>query len=341
MRVMSVYIVLGFIWLCPLILMAQTPPVSNTNVPLEGDAKLKYLSLLIKMDRLAYSGKTALYANLTEERAARLGSIDSAKRYREIVQVPDTRYTGNFKDSVLEIEKPLDEWCNGVVFTVEWNNGSIDQLKGEIVGFGLTYGLNIAGQDLGTYPMFYFKMSALEHFTESEKEQLKELLAINYHSFTSVTRLYAKTDSRPQHPDSMLDFSSFKTRPFFDANKLCFDKGLKKNIEDYFDFERLVRTTDTVGLQWDSKYMWRYPRWLFTSHLEYYTEVQQNDTDWSLTLFWRSIGISSHSRDKNGKTFFMSVEAFRKQVTLGQWEQVEKDYLEAVMLGFEHPTYEP
>ena len=337
MILMRLNILIGLILLWPGLLTAAQPPVSNTYVSLEGDIKWKYMSLLTKMDQLVYSGKTTVYANLTEDKKARISSIDSGKSYKEIVRVPDPHYSGSFKDTLLRLEKPLEEWCDGVVFTVRWDDTQMDALQGEIVGFGLSYALNIEGQYLGSYPMFYFKMSALQHFTEYEKEQLKELLEINCQSFTSITRLYAKIDSKPQHRDSTFNFSSFKTPAFFETNRLYIDKTLETRIAEYNDFERLVKATDTLGLEWDSKYMWRYPRWLFTSHLEYYSETKRSESDWSFTVYWRSIGISSHNRNKSPKTFFMSLKTFRDQIVPMHWAQIKGDYLEAVMLGFEHP----
>jgi len=318
----------------------STAGLSESYVVFEGDQKWKYWPLVKKIDNLMRSGVIKAIGSPDQGVELSVAKIDSMRLTREIVSVPDYRYAGEMRDTVVSNYTPIEDWYDGLVYTMAWTEEDNATLRGQVMSIGLTYTLRIDGFDYGSIPAFFTSMDLLEVLTPSEQSQLSTLMAENCTEFKSATRLYSKESPGSQHPDSMLDLSVFKTKDFFNDHEVFYDPVLKKPITKLEEFTSLVHHTDTIGLNWNSRYLWSYPKWVFTDHLLYSTEAHFEVSSWQVLLSWKGIGLSGLDRNKREECFFMHKETFKNQVPPNIWKQTENDYKDAALRGFEHPTIE-
>lgn len=315
--------------------------VSDTYVVFEGDELWKYWPLLERIDHLVHTGVVEAHAAILDEKALSSAKIDSMRLYREVIPIEDWRYHGEMKDTVVSRYRSIENWYDGLVFTISWIDDGKGRLRGDLMAIGLTHALNIQGYEYGSLPAYFLKLDLLDQLSPSEQKLLKEALAKNCTHFSSATRLYSKERAFKEHPDSLFDLSLLKTRPFFDRNRLFFDQSLEEPIREFKQFDALLHTTDTLGLKWNTSYLWSYPKWLFFDHLVYNTHAEFVPENWQITLSWHSVGVSGQDRNKHSKSFYMSPETLQKEVSPLTWEQIKEDYLKGVLLGFERPTREP
>lgn len=322
-------------------LRAITIYSSDSYVVLEEDEKWKYWPLLRSIHHLVYSGATVPYGGFPERKELSLSLIDSMRVHREVVPVQDHKFPGEIKDSLVNNYTPIEDWYDGLVFTTSWRDMGNGKLKGDVVAVGLSYSLSINGYDYGSLSAYFLGMELFDLLSASEQKLLIELITRNCGYFSSTTRLYSKERALQEHPDSLFDLSLLKTRSFFDRNRLFFDQSLEEPIREFKQFDALLHTTDTLGLKWNTSYLWSYPKWLFFDHLVYRTHAEFLAENWQITLSWHSVGVSGQDRNKHSKSFYMSPETLQKEVSPLTWEQIKKDYLKGVLLGFERPTREP
>lgn len=309
---------------------------SNTFVNLNDNLKWKYWPLILKIHNLAQDDKIIAYSNLETNQVISKARIDSAGLYKEVVAIEDFRYKGNYKDSVITYRKQPKELYDGIVFNIKWENNDPEKLNGQVVGFGLSYALNVNGQFLGSYPSFFLKMDILKHFSENEIAQLKELLAINCTSFTSSTQLYSKENRFRNHSDSTIDFNIYKEPNFYNSHKLYTDLKLENPITSIKEFKELTITKDTSLASYRQQYIWTYDRWFIADHLEYYTLVVFDKAKWELKLSCKSICVSHKVNEQTSKSICMDYETFYGSLNAMQRDRFKADYITGVLEGFEY-----
>lgn len=316
------------LWLSPVV-------VSQSYVTFEGDERWKYWPLLERMNELVLEEAVPAYRPDLDKKVSP-AFIDSSRMYRELERRPNPDYTNEFRTYSVERRRAYKDWYNGLFFSIAWSKTGEGTLQGKVIGIGPSYALYQDGYDLGTYGAYGVSIEDIEkHLSQKEIILIKKLVSKNCTRFTGMTRLFAPYKTRSQDSDSLFDVDELKSPSFFRSYRVYYDDSLTKRVQSFKAFETLQLEADTAGMDWNSKYLWAYPKWLFFDHLVFTTDARFSSDAWSIELQWLSVGLSGQDRNKQTKAFYMKPEDLKAHMTTLHWNQLLKDYSEGILLGFE------